>query len=359
MKLLRYSGFLVLLLTSSLFGQERLVYAVTAPAPGGYSSQVFTIAPGDKQPAPLFSDASLPVILAFSPRSGTAPLETAVAGKSLFTPARERWLSSSARANAIYEFALDSPGKYRKILDLPPGERVDKLAVSSDGATLAYASLTGRGLTLFVHDVKSGRLLHHVDMMKIIGDCNLARLGWLPDNQTLFFTLETGDADSTTDQDYKIQGSWTMKPDGSSAAHLPPAIGTLKKPGYSIHPDLPPLMLGAINGQYVFNLWMDQRGSRSFTPGIFILFSDPRSGATESDLMLQQPAGLYWFLLSPSGRQLAYTQQGGGKFEGARYIVPPEHLWIQPLPSGPPQELLSMETSTQNRTSITLLGWMN
>jgi hypothetical protein len=163
------------MLATKLSACEHLVYAVTHNA----TTEVFTISPDDIQPTRIFSDDSSPVMLGFMPRSGTsARPDTAVWGNRMFTPGKERSSSSGSRATGIFEFVLDGSPRPRKILNLPAGERVDLLTLSDDGTKLGYLSLSGTGLTLFVHDLQSGSLLHKIDMLKIAGGC-IVRECWL------------------------------------------------------------------------------------------------------------------------------------------------------------------------------------
>ena len=176
---------LTLALSPALHAAERLVYAVTSPSGSGDATEIFAIGPGDAQPVRIFSDASLPVALAFRPQSANgAPFQTAIIHDRLFSPGKERAIQDSRRAMGIYEFALNNTGQARKIFDLPAGERIDVLAVTSDGAKLGYVSLSAASLTLFIHEVSTGKLLNKVDLTKPAGGCHLANAGWLPDIHT-------------------------------------------------------------------------------------------------------------------------------------------------------------------------------
>lgn len=338
-------------LATRLSASERLIYAVTRNA----TTEVFAISPQDTQPTRVFSDDSSPVVLAFMPRSGTSAYpDTAVLGNRLFTPGKERSSSAGARATGIFEFLLDGSVRPRKILDLPANERVDLLALADDGTKLAYLSLSGTGLTLFIHDLKTGNLLHKIDMLKIAGGCNVRNIGWLPDDSTLFFTLEEGADAFMSDVDYKQIGTWLMHDDGGSLVHLPASFGILREPGYRAMPGSPPVMLGVANGQYLFHAFIQNlSGTPQFTGAL--AFAEPHSGTTTKIAL--EGAGVSGYLPSRTGRHIAYLQQDPSKFVGSKHIVPPVHLWIRLLPAGTPKELLSMDTGVDRRTSLTLIGW--
>jgi hypothetical protein len=345
------SLFLCAMLAARAFASERLVYAVTH----NNTTEFFSIAPEDTQPTRIFSDASSPVVVAFMPRSGTsAHPDTAVLGKRLFTPGRERNSNSGRMATGIFEFALDGSAQFRKILDLPAGERVDLLTVADDGTKLAYLSLSGTGLTLFVHQLKTGNLLHKIDMLKIAGGCVVRNIGWLPDNARLFFTLEEGPDGFMSDADYKQIGTWLVHEDGTSLTHLPRASGLLHEPGYRSMPDPPPTMLGVVNGRYLFQVLLQNLAATQQLTWALAL-AEPDSG-TSTKIALQTE-GVSDFLLSRSGHYIAYTQQAPSKFVGSKHIVPPAHLWVRPLAVGDPKELLSMEIGVESHAFLTLIGW--
>lgn len=344
------------MLAARLPAEERLVYALTHSAAGERTTEVFSLSPEGQAPSILFSDAASPVQLAFLPRSGLASLQMAVAGNRMFAPGTERPSRSGARGTAIYEFSLDGPGRYRKILDLPAGERVDQLIVDRGGTKLAYLSLSANNLTVFVHDVATGNLQHRLIMSKIAGGCTIDSLGWLPDDKTLFFTLGEGPEAFMSDADYKRIGTWVIGEDGTGPTRVSPPLGVLQKPGYRFISTYPPVMLGVVNGQYLFRLPLDKISGRTHEFNTLLVLADPHS-EVKTEITLKQPQGLYWFLASTSGRHIAYTEQGPSRFVGKEHVVPPEHLWIQPLPAGEPKEMLSLDTGQERGTFLTLIGW--
>jgi len=342
------------LLAPKLSAGERLVYAVTHGSADNTGTEIFSIGPGDAQPTRVFSDVSSPVVLGFMPQAGTsAPFETAVIANRLFAPGKDRRLLTGPRATGIFEFSLDGSGRYRKILDLPAGERVDLLIANGDGTKLAYLSL-GTSLTLFIHDVKTGNLLHKIDMLKIAGGGIVRNACWLPDNRTIFFTLEPGPGDD--DNDYKLAGTWFMQEDGTALKRLSASLGVLHEPGYRSRSDSPPVMLGVVGGQYLFRDLMDNVSAVSLS--WFLALAEPQSGKS-TKITLHQQTGVSELVPSHSGRYIAYVQQDPSRYVGKNYVVSPERVWIQPLPTGQPSEMLSLDTRQERRTNLTLIGWMD
>lgn len=335
------------LLATRLLAAERLVYAVTH---GGFlhsTTEVFSISSEGTPSQRVFTDDSTPLLL-------TQPQTSAVLGSRMFTPGIERPARSNVRATGIYEVSLDGSERYRKIFDLPAGERIDWLTVAGDGTKMAYLSLSSNALTLFIHDVKAGSLLRKLDMGKIAGPCPVRNLGWLSDNKTLLFTLQEGADGFMEDADYKHIGLWRMQDDGTALTQLPPSFGVVQEPGYRYFRNNPPVMLGVIDGEYLLQVPL-QKISLSPPFNSFLALSDPHSGKTTKIVL---SSFLSAFTLSRSGRYIAYIQQEPSKFVGNKHIVPTEHVWIQPLPAGDPKEMFSMETGQERGMSLALIGWM-
>jgi hypothetical protein len=347
---------LALALPANLFAGDRLVYAVNHRSSGGGATEVFSVSPDNPQPVLLFSDRSSPVQLSVAGNPGLGiPMPTIVSRNRLFAPGKERALNSSARETGIFEFALDGAGRPRKILDLPPGERVDALIVDGSATRLAYLSLSAYQLTLFIHDVKTGNLLRKLDLTKLEGGCTLRSIRWLPDDKTFFFTLEEGDDDNMGDDDYSHIGNWTMLDDGTLQMRLPASLGRLEIPGYSSNPNGPPILLGIVNGLYLFHPLLRQI-SRTGELATLLALSDPHGGLSVP-IVLQTPPGLSVFALSQNGHYIAYKQQDEPKVVGTAFVIFPVHLWVKPMPIGDGKEVFSLDVGKERDASLTVLGW--
>jgi hypothetical protein len=341
-------------LPANLSAGERLVYAVNHGIVGDWNTEIFVVSPDNPQPTLIFSDETSPIKLGFLSTTGTsAPPQTVVFQNRLFAPGKERTSKSTARATGIFEFDLANSGKSRKILDLPTGERVDEMIVDGSASRLAYLSLGATNLSLFIHDIKTGNLLRKLDLTRIQGGCVLRNFSWLPDNKTLFFTLEEGVDGFMEDNDSKRIGAWTMLDDGTLQTRLPVALGKLQVAGY--RSDQPPILLGIVNGQYLLYPRLYQT-SKPANSSIFLALADPRSGASTA-VTLETPPGLSAFTLSRSGRYLAYAQQDKAKFVGSSYVVSPVHLWAKSLPTGDAKELFSLDINKERGSWLAILGW--
>lgn len=341
------------MLATTVSASERLVYAVTRGGFANPTTEILAVSAENPQPVRLFTDESLPLVIGPIPRgSSIGPYPDVVLGTRMFAPARQR--SAPSAGVSIFELSLDGSGRYRKFLDLPAGERVDLLSIAPDGTKLAYLSLRAGALTVFVHDVKTGTLLRKLDMYKIAGECPVRNLGWLPDNQTLFFTLQEGVDDAMEETDYKRFGTWLMHDDGTSLKHLPASIGVVQDDGYNYGSNLPPVMLGVAEGQYLFHVALFKR-SRTPPFQLFLALADPLSGSSTKIVIEGSLAGVN---LGRSGHHLGYLLQEKSTYVGKAHVVPPVHLWIRNLPGGESKEILSMETGTERGVAVALVGWM-
>ena len=334
---------------------EKLVYAVSHGVRADWATEVFLVSPDAAEPVLLFSDESGPVKLGFAHGGdGSHWPDTAVAGNSLYAPGQERALRSRARATGIFEFALNASGPPRKILDLPAGERIDLLIVNRQVTKLAYLSQGAKGLTLFIHDIKNGNLLHKLDMTKITVNCVVRSLGWLPDDKTLFFTLDEGADGPDEDNDYRNVGTWLIQEDGTRHTRLPASLGKLQHPGYKSGAQ--PLMLGVVNGAYLFdsNLYNPEKGAPSRK---LYALADPASGRN-TEISFEAFFGSSCFVRSQSGRYIAYTQHIPTRFVGNKGIISPMRLFHQPFPAGNPREILTLDPSREPGLAITPLGWI-
>lgn len=248
---------------------------------------------------------------------------------------------------------MNASGHSRKILDLPAGERVDLLIVDRNATKLAYLSLSESALTLFIHDVKNGNLLHKLDMTKIAVNCVVRGLGWLPDNKTLFFTLDEGADGLMEDTDYQNVGTWLIQEDGTRLTRLPAALGKLQHAGY--RPGGQPLMLGVVSGAYLFDSKLYNPAKGEPFRKLYAL-ANPASG-TNAEVPLEAVPGSSHFVRSPSGKLIAYTQQDRTTFVGGKATVPPVRLFIQLFPTGNPKEILTVDPGREVGLTITPMGW--
>jgi hypothetical protein len=69
---------------------------------------------------------------------------------------------------------------------------------------------------LYLRETSGGKLLRRADLSRTALDCLITNIGFMPDGQRMFFTLDTGDDDATSKASYGRVGSYVMKIDGSA-----------------------------------------------------------------------------------------------------------------------------------------------
>lgn len=74
---------------------------------------------------------------------------------------------------------------------------------------------------------------------------------------------------------------------------------------------------------------------------------------------MRQSSGMAEFVLARNGLYVAFVARDRSKFVGKTLVVPPEHIWIQPFPSGDPKEMFSIETGSAQAVAVTIMGWTN
>lgn len=120
---------------------------------------------------------------------------------------------------ALYELKIDGSNQGRKIFDiegnLEMGSNFRSLFADSAGARIGYLTYQDGKPYLYLRETSRGALLRRVDLSRITLDCLVTNIGFLPDGQQIFFTLDTGDDDATSQASFGRVGSYRMKTDGS------------------------------------------------------------------------------------------------------------------------------------------------
>jgi len=121
---------------------------------------------------------------------------------------------------ALYELKLDGSNQGRKIFDiegnLDTGSNFRSLFADPAGARVGYLTYENGKPYLYLRETRGGTLLRRVDLSRTTLDCLISSIGFLPDGQQIFFTLDTGDDDATSKASFGRVGSYVMKTDGSA-----------------------------------------------------------------------------------------------------------------------------------------------
>ena len=152
-------------------------------------TEMFSVSMADTRRALVFSDEG--------PYFEIIPGGMAVEGGKAYASGIEReWRTGPTPGvytgrPSVYELALDGSNRYRKLFEIQQqGDYFSAgLFIRPSGTKIGYAGAVQEHVTIFIHDVATGKLLQRVDTTKLCGDCFVVSMGWLADEQRLFFTL--------------------------------------------------------------------------------------------------------------------------------------------------------------------------
>jgi hypothetical protein len=170
----------------------------------------------------VFSDAGLDWLLLPAYPGGGERQTAVTAGGRVFARGLPRnsytggWPTFPA---ALYELKIDGTNQGRKIFEiegnLETGSNFRNLFTDPAGARVGYLTYENGKPYLYLRETSRGALLRRIDLSRITLDCLVTNIGFHPDGQRIFFTLDTGDDDSTSKASYGRVGSYLMKTDGS------------------------------------------------------------------------------------------------------------------------------------------------
>lgn len=170
----------------------------------------------------VFSDEGLDWILLPAYPGGGERQTMVAAGGKVFARGLPRkiyqggWPTFPA---VLYELKLDGSNQGRKIFDiegnLESGSNFRNLFADPSGARVGYLTYENGKPYLHLRETTRGTLLRRVDLSRTTLDCLITNIGFVPDGQRVFFTLDTGDDDATSKASYARVGSYVMKTDGS------------------------------------------------------------------------------------------------------------------------------------------------
>jgi hypothetical protein len=170
----------------------------------------------------VFSDVGLDWLLLPAYPGGGERQTMVAAGGRIFARGLPRksysggWRTYPA---ALYELKLDGSNQGRKIFEIEgnpdTGSNFQSLFADPAGARIGYLTYENSKPYLYLRETNRGALLRRVDLSRTTLDCLVTNIGFLPDGQTIFFTLDTGDDDATSKASFGRVGSYVMKTDGS------------------------------------------------------------------------------------------------------------------------------------------------
>ncbi|MGO9211628.1 MAG: hypothetical protein ACLPXM_17860 [Terriglobales bacterium] len=356
--------FCVAFLAQAARASESLVYAVstgeTKPSQALPKTEIFIVDSESGKQRLVFSDADTELLLL--PGSDVQS-DIVAAGGRIFSRGVERKLYTNGRSDspaAVFELPTSRSGKARKIFDIenevPMGSNFRNLFISPTGAKIGYMKVINGKPYLFLHETSTGKLLRKMDLSQMVFDLFVTSIGWMPDGERLFFTLDRSDEDDNWRLPESQVGSYVMKEDGSGLARIAPeAAMHPKRPGLQANAVGAAVVLGALpDGRYLLRDF--QVGPPSAHPGTYLYTLDPLAN-TQKTLSTDVPGELRCFRLSRSGRKLALlaTEQESNTTEvstGSKAVS------VFDVESGQGRKLFYFTIKPDGPAWIDLIGWL-
>jgi hypothetical protein len=329
---------------------EKLVYAVCYKA-SDYTAartEIFSIDPETAEKRLLFTDENSPIVLVQHLYVFRFP---AVGGGRLFAYGAERGkpLTYPGKAS-LYELSTDGSNLYRGICPMLGEESAGDIFVDPAGTRLGYVNRMKGKQYIFIHDVATGALVRKADVSDFFLDCNVSSIGWLPQGDSLYFSLEAGDDDLTSDESYSQVGSYLA--DGSVRQ-------SRRLPAVPVPKGLPPpdaaRVIGILpSGEYLFET---TRYTGTPLPDILVTrvnadFSHAQDVATSPSTWLYSGTRLT-YRLSPSGRYLAAAALPVSSSATSCDV------WLRNLGSHTESTLVSLPTQGFTGPFLGLVGWVD
>jgi hypothetical protein len=234
---------------------------------------------------------------------------------------------------ALYELKTDGSNQGRKIFDiegnLETGSNFRSLFADPAGARIGYLTYENVKPYLYLRETSRGTLLRRVDLSRITLDCLVTNIGFLPDGQQIFFTLDTGDDDATSKASFGRVGSYLMKTDGS------PPVRTARVSNL-----VAPLSDGR-------NLYAGR------PPSSFLYVTGP-AAKERRDYATPATGVLDFFRPSADGRMVAFIEEQRAYRPAATISV--VIRWVD-LGSGREQSLPAIPTKPVVLPWVNLIGW--
>ncbi len=353
------------LLTHRAGADESLVYAVSTSEKTKSQilpkTDIFIVDPATAKQRMVFSDAKTEFVLL--PGSEIQPY-ILTAGGRIFSPGMDRKLYAGGwqgHSVTVYEIPLDGSAKARKIFDIEPDAKMNgnflNLMVSPTGSKIGYMKYSSGKPYLFLHETVTGKLLRQLDLSNSILDYSVTTIGWMPDGERLFFTLDRTDEDDNWQLlDSKV-GSYVMNDDGSGLQRIAPeAAMHPARPGLRANAVGAAVILGALpGGGYLVR--DSEMGPATAHAGAYLYTLDPTTNTQKTIRVDAQGDKVHSFRLSSSGRTLALmTVQN--KSDQPETTTDSETVWVLDLNSGQQRSLFSFDFKRPGVLGINLIGWL-
>jgi hypothetical protein len=346
--------FLILCAQGALAG-ERLVCAISYKGADytAAKTEILAVDPETGERHIVFSDEKAPIVLVERLYVFHFPV---VGGGRLFAHAAERGKTVPFPGNAsLYELSIDGSNTCRKICPVLGVESLGDIFVNSTGTRIGYINRMNGKQYVFIHDVANGTLLSQVDITDKFLDCYASSIGWVPRKEMLYFSLETGDADLTSEASYARVGTYFMDERGQHLKRLPaiPAVG-----GFS--PPQTARMIGVLPaGGFVFETTHSPQPSADGSNQYRLVVSKIDKNLSHADnISFSRASGLY------PGTRIAYQLSPSGRYMSAARVPVPSSgtsasVLLKNLDTNEERTILSISTEGFQGPFLGLVGWLD
>lgn len=356
-----------LFLSTTAFSADKLVYSVTTGQEGRWprieKTEMFVLDPQGGQPRLVFSDAGLDFLLMTSGERLTAAAGGRVFGLGV---GRKNYQSGFPHfPAAVYELSTDGSNHARKIFDIEGENGTSNfrdLFASPSGSKIGHINSLGGKWYIILHDTATGKLLLKMDLTPIALDCFVREIGWMPDGKRLFFTLETGDVDMTSEASYARAGSYLMPDTGGAPVRVASDLTAHpKRSGYTPVADTPATLLGQLpDGRYLLSefQWKQGPAVRAPAKATNFLYTVSSTTGSRKDFVANANVMLGSFHLSASGRLVSYVESHGEQRVG-HDLIDNRTVHVLDLATGKDQNLFSFPAKLFNLPVTELIGWLD
>ena len=264
-----------------------------------------------------------------------------------------RWYASKA---SIYELSINGSNRFKKIFDVLGEQSLSEVFVNPSGTKIGYINYLDQKTFIFIHETDGGRLLHKIDVTKIFLDCFASSVGWLPDGDRIFLTLDTGDVHMTSEQPYKQRGTYELSETGAKMAKLPEEKTSLplRKDEWRFIEGPPQCLGGLPDGTYLFWDTIARKGPKG-NEVRFILYRVNPAANSRTAIPLDITKGPRWFKVSHMAKHIAFTEKIYSKSGSYTWI---ENLWIKNLASYGENKIFTLDNVPFKGFHLGLVGWI-
>lgn len=345
----------LILYAQGAWAGEKLVYAISYKGSDytAVKTEILTIDPETGEKHVIFSDEKASIVLVEMLYVFHFPV---VGGGKLFAHAAERGKAVPYPGNAsLYELSTDSSNNFRRICPILGVESVGDIFVNSAGTRIGYINRMNQKQHIFIHDVATGTLLSQVDITDKFLDCYASSIGWVPRSEMLYFSLEIGDYDLTSEESYALVGTYLMEENGQYLKKLS-AIPAAE--GFS--PPQTARMIGVLpTGGFVFETIQSPQPSADESSRCRFAVSKVEEDFSRADNIGFSPAsGLC------QGTRVAYQLSPSGKYLSAARVpdaspATSANILLKDIAANSEKTILSISTQGPQGPFLGLVGWLD